>query len=60
MSLYWNNKFILDRLKKLNKVRYKLKLNTDIGRFYFYFQKDDDTQMSGKVIFFPNKDFDTS
>ena len=60
MSIYWNDIFLQKFLKKETKRRYKLKLNTDIGRFYFYFQKDDDTQMSGKVVFFPNKDLDTN
>ena len=59
MSIYWDN-VLLKRLKNLSKKRFKCKINTDIGRFYFYFQQDKDREegnLSGKVIFFPNKDF---
>ena len=59
MSVYWNN-VLLKRLKNFDKKRFKCKIHTDIGRFYFYFQQDNDQEeanLSGKIIFFPNKDF---
>jgi hypothetical protein len=59
MSVYWNN-ILLKRLKILNKKRFKYRINTDIGRFYFYFQENDEIkegELSGRIIFFPNRDF---
>ncbi len=53
MSRYWN-KIVLDKLfanSKQDRVKYKL--NTEIGRFYFYFKKEKDSKVSGKLIFFP-------
>lgn len=61
MSVYWNN-VLLKRLNNLNKKRLKCKISTDVGRFYFYFQQDKDKEenlLTGKLIFFPNKDFRT-
>jgi len=55
MSRYWN-KIVLKKLfakSQRNQVKYKL--NTDIGRFYFYFEKEDDSNVSGKLVFFPDK-----
>jgi len=59
MSVYWNN-VLLKRLNNLNKKRFKYKISTDIGRFYFYFQENDDKKegaLSGKIIFFPKINF---
>ena len=56
MSVYWNN-VLLKRLSNLNKKRFKYRISTDIGRFYFYFQENDDKEkggFSGRIIFFPN------
>ena len=58
MSVYWNN-VLLKRLKILNKKRFKYRINTDIGRFYFYFQENGEKkegELSGRIIFFPNRD----
>ena len=55
MSIYWN-KIVLDKLfSKERKRKIKYKLSTDIGRFYFYFEKEDNSNMSGKLVFFPDK-----
>ncbi|MHA1460223.1 MAG: hypothetical protein ACTSO8_01975 [Promethearchaeota archaeon] len=38
------------------KKRTKYKINTDIGRFYFYFEENKDSDqpsISGKLVFFP-------
>ena len=54
MSRYWN-KILIDRLFADNKKTIvKYKLNTDIGRFYFYFRREADSTVSGKLIFFPD------
>jgi hypothetical protein len=54
MSLYWNN-MLLRRFSNLNKKKIKFKLNTKIGRFYFYFEKEnnENSSVNGKIIFFP-------
>jgi len=54
MSRYWN-KIVLDKLfseSKRDHVHYKI--NTEIGRFYFYFKKEEDSRVTGKLIFFPS------
>jgi len=59
MSIYWNNIF-LKRFQKSMSVRDKFRLTTDFGRIYCYFQKeckDEDSEMSVKIIFFPKKKF---
>ena len=59
MSVYWNN-VLLKRLNNLNKKRFKYRISTDIGRFYFYIQENDDKkegELSGKIIFFPKINF---
>jgi hypothetical protein len=59
MCVYWNN-VLLKRLNILNKKRFKYRINTDIGRFYFYFRENDEKEegaLSGKIIFFPNTHF---
>jgi len=57
MSTYWN-KISLNKLLgsecKTRPIKYKI--NTEIGRFYFYFEKEDDTNVSGKLVFFPKID----
>ena len=55
MSLYWNNK-LLKRLSNSTKRKFKYRINTDIGRFYFYFEEDKNSEqptLSGRLIFFP-------
>ncbi|MHA1668946.1 MAG: hypothetical protein ACTSV5_00050 [Promethearchaeota archaeon] len=55
MSIYWNN-ILIKRLRKLTKITGKYRVSTDIGQFYFYFQKDHeekDLKMSVKIIFLP-------
>ena len=59
MSTYWN-KIILNKLFKKDRthqVRYKIE--TKIGRFYFYFEKEDEIEksstISGKILFFPSE-----
>ena len=56
MSIYWNN-VLMKKLQKTTKIINKFRLTTDIGRFYFYFQKDDkleNAKISVKILFFPN------
>ena len=58
MSTYWN-KIVLNKLfKKRSKNQVKYKISTKIGRFYFYFNKEDDNEkgitVSGKIVFFPD------
>ena len=56
MSLYWNGKLVRKCFAKNAKKRTKYRINTDIGRFYFYFEeiKDSDQRsVSGKLVFFP-------
>ena len=57
MSLYWNNRLLKEIYNK-DKTKIKYKLTTNIGRFYFYFEKDtsiENSNFSGKLLFFPNK-----
>ena len=52
MSIYWNN--------ILTNVTNKYRITTDFGRIYLYFQKeskDEDSEPSVKIVFFPNKKF---
>lgn len=54
MSRYWN-KILIDKLFADNKeTRVKYKLNTKIGRFYFYFRREENSMVSGKLVFFPD------
>ncbi len=54
MSRYWN-KILIDRLfANSKKASVKYKLNTNIGRFYFYFRREGNSKVSGKLIFFPD------
>jgi len=58
MSIYWNN-ILIKRLQKSIGIIDKYRVTTDIGRFYFYFQKeckDEDSKKSVKIIFFPKKE----
>ena len=59
MSTYWN-KIVLNKLFKKNKKnQVKYKLNTKAGRFYFFFEKENEKNeginISGKIVFFPEK-----
>lgn len=57
MSRYWN-RILIDKLfSNTSKPNIKYKLHTRIGRFYFYFKKEEDSNVSGKLIFFPNENF---
>ncbi|TFG17643.1 MAG: hypothetical protein EU531_02760 [Promethearchaeota archaeon] len=61
MSLYWNNKLLKKIFSGQNNTKLKYKITTDIGRFYFYFEKDSsikESKFSGKLLFFPNKKTD--
>ena len=53
---YWNKISLNKLLKSDCKKQVKYKINTDIGRFYFYFETEPNSggQVSGKLIFFPN------
>lgn len=53
MSGYWNKILIKELFSKSKKNYVKYKINTDIGRFYFYFEKEEDSKVSGKLVFFP-------
>jgi len=58
MSLYWNNRLLKKKFNSQNKTKLKYKITTDIGRFYFYFEKDssiNESNFFGKLLFFPNK-----
>jgi hypothetical protein len=58
MSLYWNNKLLKKIFSSQNKTKLKYKITTNIGRFYFYFEKDSsikESNFSGKLLFFPNE-----
>ena len=55
MSRYWNHIVINQLFSKPKKKNVKYKINTKIGRFYFYFEKKEDSTITGKVIFFPNQ-----
>ena len=56
MSIYWNN-ILIKRLQKSIGVIDKYRVTTDMGRFYLYFKenKDEDSEMSVKIIFFPKE-----
>ncbi|GAH38659.1 unnamed protein product, partial [marine sediment metagenome] len=43
MSIYWNNK-LLKKLSENTKRKVKYKLNTDVGRFYFYLDRNKDRE----------------
>jgi hypothetical protein len=56
MSLYWNGKIVKQFFEKNPKKRTKYRINTDIGRFYFYFEENknsDQPSISGRLVFFP-------
>jgi hypothetical protein len=54
MSRYWN-KILIDKLfANSKKTSVKYKLNTNIGRFYFYFKREGNSTVSGKLVFFPD------
>lgn len=53
MSRYWN-KITIDKLFKSNKQKVKYKVQTEIGRFYFFFEREDDAYVTGKMVFFPD------
>lgn len=56
MSRYWN-KILIDKLFENSKERkpsVKYKINTNIGRFYFYFKREGNSKVSGKLVFFPD------
>ncbi len=53
---YWN-RILIEKLFSQSKKNYvKYKLNTDIGRFYFYFKKEkgSESKVTGKLIFYPD------
>ncbi len=55
MSLYYNGR-LLRNISKNTKKRTKYRINTDIGRFYFYFEENknsDQPSISGRLVFFP-------
>lgn len=57
MSLYWNN-VLLKRFSNISKNRFKYKINTNLGRIYFYLEKEKDSEevkFSGKIVFFPKR-----
>jgi len=57
MSIYWNN-ILLKRISNFSKKRIKYKINTNLGRVYFYLEKNEDSKeptFSGRIVFFPNK-----
>ena len=57
MSLYWNGR-LLREISKNTKKRSKYRITTDIGRFYFYFEENknsDQPSISGRLVFFPKK-----
>ncbi|MFW9972695.1 MAG: hypothetical protein ACFFDF_21095 [Candidatus Odinarchaeota archaeon] len=57
MSLYWNN-MLLRRFSNLDEKIIKFKLSTNIGRFYFYFEKEpnnENSSVNGKIVFFPKE-----
>jgi len=55
MSIYWNN-ILLKKLSQNPKKRIKCKITTTLGRFYFYFEKNNDVnEFNAKLIFFPYK-----
>ncbi len=59
MSIYWNA-IILDRLSKKTNVTEKYRVTTDFGRIYIYYIKDcknEDSEMTVKIIIFPKKEF---
>jgi len=56
MSLYWNGKLVRELFEQNTKKRTKYRINTDIGRFYFYFEENKDSDqrsISGRLVFFP-------
>jgi hypothetical protein len=58
MSLYWNNKLLKKIFNNQNKTKIKYRIITDLGRFYFYFEKDPSIKngnFSGKLLFFPKR-----
>ena len=53
MSLYWNKVLLKEFCSKEKDEKIQYKLHTKIGNFYFYFTKDKNSQISGKLIFYP-------
>ncbi len=57
MSSYWNKINLHKLLGSKNRKKFvKYKINTNIGRFYFYFKKELNSTISGKLVFFPEKE----
>ena len=49
---------LLRSFLNLKKKNIKFKLSTNIGRFYFYFEKENNNENSsvnGKIVFFPKE-----
>jgi hypothetical protein len=58
MSIYWNDK-LLKKMANDTKRKSKCRINTNVGRFYFYFEREKEGEpplIHGRLIFFPNKD----
>jgi len=56
MSLYWNGKLVRKIFAQNEKKRTKYRINTEIGRFYFYFEENKNAEqpsISGRLVFFP-------
>jgi hypothetical protein len=56
MSIYWNNRIIKQFFDQNTRRKFKCKINTDVGRFYFYFEenkKSEQSSISGRIVFFP-------
>lgn len=56
MSIYWNNLLLKKISKHKNRIKYKI--NTNLGRFYFFLEKENECNEAtffGKIVFFPKK-----
>ncbi len=56
MSKYWNKIALEQSRRSISKKQDKIsfKFNTKIGRFYLYLEKEDKSNISGKLLFFPD------
>lgn len=50
----WDEKIIEKIFKTHIHKKFKIIYKTNFGRFYFYFKKDNENEITGRVVFFPS------
>ncbi len=52
--MYWDEKIIEKIFTTHIHKNFKTIYKTNFGRFYFYFKKDNENEITGRVVFFPS------